>query len=154
MISIINKEFCCITSIYRPGKSAFCLDTGVQFVPLLNILIHENQKGFLAGRCIWENTRLLYDLIHYCNEKCKPGLVLLIDFEKSFDSDTWNFILKVLRFFNFGDNCLWCKAMCHSKCFFIEFFPMKRGCRQGDPISPYLFCYVRKLWETWLEIIS
>lgn len=44
--------------------------------PLLNTLIHENQKGFLADtyiyRYIGENTRLLYDLIHYCNEKCKP----------------------------------------------------------------------------------
>lgn len=65
---------------------------------LLNTLIHENQKGFLAGRYIGENTKLLYDLIH-CNEKCKPRLVLLIDFEKAFDPVSWNFILKVVRFF-------------------------------------------------------
>lgn len=63
--------------------------------PLLNTLIHENQKGFLAGRYIGENTKLLYD----CNEKCKPRLVLLIDFEKAFDPVSWNFILKVVRFF-------------------------------------------------------
>lgn len=32
--------------------------------PLLNTLINENQKGFLAGRYIGENTKLLYDLIN------------------------------------------------------------------------------------------
>lgn len=32
--------------------------------PLLNTLIHENQKGFLAGRYIGENTKLLYDFIN------------------------------------------------------------------------------------------
>lgn len=57
--------------------------------PLLNTLIHENQKGFLASRFIEENTRLLYNLINYCNEKCKPGLILLIDFEKAFDLVSW-----------------------------------------------------------------
>lgn len=29
--------------------------------------------------------------------------------------------------------------MCHSACFFSEIFPMKRGYKQGDSISPYLF---------------
>lgn len=54
--------------------------------PLLSSLIHENQKGFLQGRYIGENSRLLYDVIHYCNKNKVPGLLLLIDFEKAFDS--------------------------------------------------------------------
>lgn len=71
--------------------------------PLLSSLIHENQKGFLKGRYIGENSRLLYDVIHYCNENKVPGLVLLIDFEKAFDSVSWSFMFKVLHFFHFGE---------------------------------------------------
>jgi hypothetical protein len=33
-----------------------------------------------------ENTRLLYDLMHYLEENDLNGLLLLVDFEKAFDS--------------------------------------------------------------------
>ena len=46
-------------------------------------MIHENQKGFIAGRYIGENTRLLYDIIHNCNKANIPGIILMIDFEKA-----------------------------------------------------------------------
>ena len=49
-------------------------------------IIHENQKGFLSGRYIGENTRLMYDMINICNQKNIPGIILMIDFEKAFDS--------------------------------------------------------------------
>ena len=61
---------------------------------ILPKIIHENQKGFLAGRYIGENTRLMYDIIHECNSTNIPGLILLIDFEKAFDSVSWKFIKK------------------------------------------------------------
>ena len=49
-----------------------------------------------------ENLRLLYDLMDYTNHKDLPGLLLLIDFEKAFDSVSWEFMFKVLDFYNFG----------------------------------------------------
>jgi hypothetical protein len=59
----------------------------------------------LAGRYIGENSRLLYDIIQYCNEKENPGIILLIDFEKAFDSVSWKFIFKVFKFFfDCGEN--------------------------------------------------
>jgi hypothetical protein len=67
--------------------------------PILCEIIHENQKDFLAGRFIGENSRHLYDIIQYCNESNIPGLILLLDFEKAFDSVSWKFIFKVLTFF-------------------------------------------------------
>ena len=52
-------------------------------------IIHSDQTGFINGRCISENTRLLYDIIHYTEKRNIPGLLLLIDFEKAFDSVSW-----------------------------------------------------------------
>lgn len=74
--------------------------------------VHENQKGFIAGRYIGENTRLLYDMLHYLEENNMPGLLMLIDFEKAFDSVSWEFIFNVLNFFNFGKYFIgWIKTM-------------------------------------------
>ena len=69
--------------------------------PILRNIISETQKGFLKGRYIWECTRLIYDLIDKLEEDDIPGLLLLIDFEKAFDTVEWSFIEKnfaILRF--------------------------------------------------------
>ncbi|WP_419595708.1 reverse transcriptase domain-containing protein, partial [Thiolapillus sp.] len=63
---------------------------------ILPDIIHSDQTGFVSGRCISENTRLLYDVIHYTEKRNVSGLLLLIDFEKAFDSVSWSFIKKTL----------------------------------------------------------
>ena len=54
--------------------------------PFLNKLISETQTGFIPGRYIGESTRLVYDTMQYLEAISKPGLLMLIDFEKAFDS--------------------------------------------------------------------
>ena len=72
--------------------------------PNLDSLIDKDQTGFIQGRYMGENTRLLYDLINHTEQKEIPGLLLLIDFEKAFDSLSWSFIRKSLKFLNFGES--------------------------------------------------
>ena len=57
----------------------------------LHKLISEEQTGFISGRYIGENTRFIYDIMHFTEEEDIPGLLLIIDFEKAFDSISWNF---------------------------------------------------------------
>lgn len=72
---------------------------------------------------------------------------MLIDFEKAFDSIEWDFIKKALKSFNFGRSvCKWFEILYSgaSSCvinngYMSEFFQLGRGCRQGDPLSPYQF---------------
>ena len=65
-------------------------------------IINECQKGFLKGRYIGENIRLIYDTIVYTEKEHIPGMLFAIDFEKAFDSVSWSFLQKCLQFFNFG----------------------------------------------------
>jgi hypothetical protein len=54
----------------------------------------------LKGKYIGECTRLIYDLIDKLEDDI-PGLLLLLDFEKAFDTVEWSFIEKnfaILRF--------------------------------------------------------
>ena len=80
-------------------------------------------------------------------EKHNPGMLLLVDFEKAFDSISWKFMFKTLNFFNFGPDLIKWISVLYNKAklcviqngVFSQFFEIGRGCRQGDPVSPYLF---------------
>ena len=79
---------------------------------VLKEIIGPDQKGFLKDRYIEENTRLVYDLMQYCKETHREGMLLLIDFEKAFDSIEWSYIEKVLSKYNFGNDFIkWFKIV-------------------------------------------
>ena len=115
-----------------------------QLKTVLPEIISSEQKGFLKGRYIGKT---FYDLMNFLSKQTKLKLLLLIDFQKAFDCLEWSYIIQVLEKYNFGSdfiqwfNILYANA---SICvinngFFSEFFRIHRSCRQGDPLSPYLF---------------
>ena len=65
-------------------------------------LINSDQTGFIKGRYIGQNVRLLNDLMEYTEANHIPGIFLFIDFKKAFDTLELAFINKALEFFNFG----------------------------------------------------
>ena len=93
-----------------------------------------------------------YDIFSNAKENNLPGIILLIDFEKTFDSVSFDFILATLDIFDFGENFkTWITiilGMEEGKKFnavtimngnISTPFEIQQGCRQGDPISGYLF---------------
>ena len=114
---------------------------------VLPSIINVDQSGFMTNRFTGDNLRLIYDTLHFGLEQNKAGLLLLIDFEKAFDSVAWSFIRKSLLYFNFKDGIIqWIETFYKNiKSTVIvnnsptPWFSIERGCRQGDPISPYIF---------------
>ena len=114
---------------------------------MLAKLIDNTQTGFIKGRYIGEGTRLIYDLMNYTEQNSINGLIMLLDFEKAFDLISWKFLYQVLKYFGFGPGFIkWIvlfnsniKATVLQAGFLSEFINIERGCKQGDPIAPYLF---------------
>ena len=54
--------------------------------PILGRIISPEQTGFIKNRYIGENIRLLSDIIDITERTGTPGALLLLDFEKAYDS--------------------------------------------------------------------
>ena len=52
-------------------------------------LIHVNQSGFIKNRFISDTIRTILDIIDYTDINNKEGLLMMIDFEKAYDSVEW-----------------------------------------------------------------
>lgn len=65
--------------------------------PLIPLLVHADQTGFLSGRNISENFLYAADILHCCAKRKAPTLVVKLDFKKAFDLVCWASLLHTLR---------------------------------------------------------
>ncbi|GAU48100.1 hypothetical protein TSUD_133200 [Trifolium subterraneum] len=116
---------------------------------VLPSIISQEQRAFIHGRKIADCICLTSEVVNLLHNKSFGGNVALkVDISKAFDTLNWQFLLKVLGAFGFNENfCQWIKVILHSASLSVSingkqrgFFSCNRGVRQGDPLSPLLFC--------------
>lgn len=138
---------------YRPLtmlNTNYKILTKVLAMKLANIapkLLHVSQAGFVPGRKITDQTKLIEAMIEYAEATEQNGLIIALDQEKAYDKIAHDYLWEMLRAFNIHENFIsTVKALYeHAQTRVMvnghlsTTFKIHRGVRQGDPMSCLLF---------------
>ncbi|GJW01841.1 RNA-directed DNA polymerase, eukaryota, reverse transcriptase zinc-binding domain protein [Tanacetum coccineum] len=123
---------------------------------VLGSLVSNNQSAFIPGRQIQDNILLTQEIMKGYNRKGGPKRVAFkIDLQKAYDTVSWKFLKKTLEEFGFHKKMFHWIMQCVTNAGFtlnvngerIGYFKGRRGLRQGDHVSPYLFTLIIKVFS-------
>ena len=80
--------------------------------PILNTLLNDSQNAFLPGRNINDCFIVAQETLHFLHSANKHGVMIKLDFEKTFNNVKWEFLLDSLKGLRFGNKWITWINMC------------------------------------------
>jgi hypothetical protein len=117
------------------------------------------QTAFMQGRNILDCVVVLHEVVHELHSKKLNGVILKLDFEKSYDKVKWSCLQQTLRVTGFSPE--WralINDLVSGSSVVIRvnedtgrYFQTRKGLHQDDPLSPMLFNIIADMLAVLIE---